>query len=82
VTLPRLYTPAEAAEALRVGENYVLTQCRAGRWPHVRVARGAIRLTADDVARVVELCRAEAASATRPDSQQAPLAARRPRRIA
>lgn len=60
MSLPRLFRPAEVAEALQQSENYVLMQCRAGRWPHCRVARGAIRLTAEDFARVIELCRAPA----------------------
>ena len=55
MTLPRLFTPAEVAEALQQSENYVITQCRAGRWPCRRGARNSIRLSAEDVTRIVEL---------------------------
>lgn len=80
--LPRLFTPAEVAEALQQSENYVLRQCRAGRWPHVRVARNAIRLTAEDFAAVVGLCHTTGTRTQPVADEMAPLPSRRPRRVA
>lgn len=57
--LPRLHTAAEVAEALGCTEHYVLVQCRAERWPHRKLARGAKAFTDDDYARVLELIAAK-----------------------
>lgn len=80
--LPRLFTPSEVAEALGQSENYVLAQCRAGRWPHVRVARGAIRLSRDDYDQVVQLCHRSAGATAPLASLLTPLSQRRRRRSA
>jgi len=65
--IPELFTPTEVATALRVSENYVLTQCRSGAWPCVRMARKAIRMSASDIERAIELSRdASTASAASP----------------
>lgn len=55
--LPQVFTAAEVADALGQTEHYVTRQARTGKWPHIRVARGAIRFTQDDVDAVLELCR-------------------------
>lgn len=80
--LPTTFTAAEIAEALRVSENYVETRCRSGQWPHLRVARGAIRLTADDYAAVLELLRQPATAAPAATSLATPLSLRRRQRKA
>lgn len=54
--LPRLYTPAEVAQAMGQTAHYVEVQARHGGWPHRKVARGAIRFSAEDYAAVLELC--------------------------
>ncbi|KQS66318.1 DNA-binding protein [Modestobacter sp. Leaf380] len=62
--LPLLYTVEEVARALRCSEHYVRTQARAGRWPHVRMAREAPHFTVVDVEAVLELHRAPAPAST------------------
>lgn len=53
--LPRLFTPAEVAEALQVKESYVTTKARRREWPHSRMARGAIRFSGADVEAIVAM---------------------------
>jgi hypothetical protein len=52
--LPRLYTAAEVAEALRCSTWWVQEQARRGRVPHCKVA-GAPRFTAEHYAAIVRL---------------------------
>lgn len=62
MTLPRLHTVTEVAEALQQTEHYVAQQARKGRWPHKRGARGAVLFADEDVAKVIELLHRDAAS--------------------
>lgn len=62
--LPKVFTASDLADALDQTEHYVTRQARTGKWPHIRVARGAIRFTQEDVDAVLELCRRRPADKT------------------
>lgn len=53
--LPRIYTVAEVAAALRETEHYVRQRCRKHEWPHRRGPRGMPTFTAEQVAEIVAL---------------------------
>lgn len=57
--LQPLHSVADVADALGTTERYVKDKARSREWPHVRVARGEIKFTADDYARVLELMRVD-----------------------
>ncbi len=56
MTLQRLHSATEVAEALGQTENYVREQCRRRAWPHVRLARGRVGFTGEDFTEIVRLC--------------------------
>lgn len=60
--LPKLFTPVDVAKAMKQTAHYVEKQARHGGWPHHRVARGAIRFTAEDYAEVLRLCASKGAT--------------------
>ncbi|ROP32840.1 hypothetical protein EDD30_5789 [Couchioplanes caeruleus] len=89
--LPRLYTPAEVAEALRCSTWWVQEQVRRRRFPHCEVA-GGHRFTTEHYAAILRLCEvlpAEEAPPIRPQRGAVPpvetptagLRARVPRRL-
>jgi excisionase family DNA binding protein len=56
----------EAAEQLSVSPQTVYLLCKTGKLPHVRfgIGRGTIRITDQDLAAYVELCKQETRQAT------------------
>jgi hypothetical protein len=72
MTLQRLHSVAEVAEALGETERFVKDHCRAGLWPHRRGARGRISFTAEDYARVLELIAADVTTEQSPRLSFAP----------
>lgn len=54
--LPPLYSLPEVAAALGQTERYVQEKTRLREWPHRRLARGVVAFTAEDYAKVLELC--------------------------
>lgn len=86
--LPRLYLPAEVAEALRCSTWWVMEQVRKGRFPHEEIA-GGYRFTAEQYATIVRRCEAipgEDPPAVQPEPAALPtvtagLEARVPRRL-
>ena len=72
MSLPRLHSVTEVAEALNETERYVKDQCRRNVWPHRRLARGRVAFTDDDYTRVLELIAADAESKPEPRVALAP----------
>jgi hypothetical protein len=72
MTLQRLHSAEEVAEAIGETPNYVKAKCRAKQWPHRRGARGRVSFTADDYARVLELIAADVTAQESPRLSFAP----------
>lgn len=70
--LPRLFTAAEVAEALRVTEYYVEQQTLRRAWPHRRGPRGVRLFTAEDVAAITDLMAQQVENAPAPRVSFAP----------
>lgn len=70
--LPQLYTAAEVAQALQLSERYVADKCRRHEWPYRRGARGALRFTAEDYGRILELIRVDVEAPPTPRLSFAP----------
>lgn len=75
--LPQTYSVAQVAEATGQPESYVARKCRAGEWPHLRGSRGAVRFTAEQVARCLELMTVASAAPEAPRLSFAPRSRRR-----
>lgn len=59
MSLQRLHSVEEVADAIGETPNYVKAKCRAREWPHRRGARGRVHFTTEDYARVLELIAAD-----------------------
>lgn len=55
VNLPRTYTPREVGDVLQVTTEFVYDQCRARRWPHLRVGSKFVRFTDEQIDQILEL---------------------------
>lgn len=55
MTLPKLYTSTELAEALGQSTLYVRRRCAAGEWPHRRLAQGTLAFTRADYDAILDL---------------------------
>lgn len=57
---PAVFTPAEVAARVGASESYVRLLARERRVPHLRVGRGAVRFTAEQVDALVAYLTTEA----------------------
>ena len=55
---PTIYSPQEIADLLGVSRETVLRKCRMGEWPHRRLTPQTIIFTDEDLASLLEACRA------------------------
>lgn len=55
---PTIYSPQDIADLLGVSRETVLRRCREGKWPHRRLTAQTIVFTGDDLAALLEGCRA------------------------
>jgi hypothetical protein len=76
MTLSRLHTVAEVAEALGESQRYVKEKARLREWPHRRGARGQVHFTDEDYAEVLRLMSVEPVEAGEPRFAFAPRARR------
>lgn len=58
MTAPTIYSPQEIADLFDVSRETVLRKCREGKWPHRRLTSQTIVFTDDDLAALLEQCRA------------------------
>jgi excisionase family DNA binding protein len=58
VNAPTIYSPQQIADLLGVSRETVLRRCREGKWPHRRVTPQTILFTDEDLASLLEACRA------------------------
>ena len=58
MSAPTIYSPQEIADLLGVSRETVLRKCREGKWPHRRLTPQTIVFTDDDLAALLDACRA------------------------
>jgi hypothetical protein len=55
---PTIYSPQDIADMFGVSRETVLRKCREGKWPHRRLTAQTIVFTDDDLAALLDACRA------------------------
>lgn len=60
MSLEQMHTAEEVAESLCVTKFFVYSQCRAKRWPHLRVGNKLIRFTDEQVEQIREIITVDA----------------------
>jgi predicted site-specific integrase-resolvase len=58
VNTPTIYSPQQIADLLGVSRETVLRRCREGKWTHRRLTSQTIVFTDEDLASLLEDCRA------------------------
>lgn len=53
---PVVYTPEQVADILHTSGRWIRDGVRSHKFPHIRVGKGRIAITADQLTQIIELC--------------------------